>query len=56
MDTSHILKKVGNDKDVPVAFIFKKDCLLIGLRNYTPDKWKKISVAGAKEGDVVYGY
>jgi len=39
-----ILQKKGNDKDVPVAFIFKNDKLLIGLRNYTPDKWKAISV------------
>jgi len=39
-----ILQKKGNNKDVPVAFIFKNDKLLIGLRNYTPDKWKTVSV------------
>lgn len=38
------LQKVGNNKDVPIAFIFKENELLIGLRNYTPDKWKNISV------------
>lgn len=38
------LKKVGTNRMCPVAFIFKDDKLLIGLRNYTPDKWKKISV------------
>jgi len=45
-----ILQKKGNDKDVPVAFIFKNDKLLIGLRNYTPDKWKAISVWTAPGG------
>lgn len=44
------LKKKGDNKDVPVAFIFKGDKLLIGLRNYTPDKWKKISVWTAPGG------
>lgn len=38
------LKKVGTDKMCPVAFIFREDKLLIGLRNYTPDKWKEVSV------------
>ena len=47
-----ILQKIGGEKDVPVAFIFRDNKLLIGLRNYTPDKWKDIS--GAKEGDVVF--
>lgn len=50
-----ILHKKGNNKDVPVAFIFKNDKLLIGLRNYTPDKWKTISVwtvpGGRCDGD-----
>jgi len=39
-----ILHKKGSNKDVPIAFIFKNNKLLIGLRNYTPDKWKNISV------------
>lgn len=39
-----ILQKIGTQKDVPVAYIFKDNKLLIGLRNYTPDKWKNISV------------
>lgn len=45
-----ILQKIGNSKDVPVAFIFKDNKLLMGLRNYTPDKWKKISVWTAPGG------
>ncbi|KKU47607.1 MAG: hypothetical protein UX67_C0033G0003 [Candidatus Woesebacteria bacterium GW2011_GWF2_46_8] len=44
------LNKAGNNKMCPVAFIFKDDKLLIGLRNYTPDKWKKISVWTAPGG------
>jgi ADP-ribose pyrophosphatase YjhB (NUDIX family) len=44
------LKKVGTNKMCPVAFIFRDDKLLIGLRNYTPDKWKKISVWTAPGG------
>ncbi len=39
-----MLQKRGSHYDAPVAFIFKKGKLLIGLRNYTPDKWKDISV------------
>ena len=45
-----ILQKIGSDKDVPVAFIFRDNKLLIGLRNYTPDKWKDISVWTAPGG------
>ena len=45
-----ILQKKGGNKDVPVAFIFKGDKLLIGLRNYTPDKWKNISAWTAPGG------
>lgn len=44
------LQKIGNNKDVPIAFIFKNDKLLIGLRNYTPDKWKSVSVWTAPGG------
>lgn len=45
-----ILQKIGGNKDVPVAFIFRDNKLLIGLRNYTPDKWKDISVWTAPGG------
>ena len=44
------LKKVGTDKDAAVAFIFRNNKLLIGLRNYTADKWKEISVWTAPGG------
>ena len=44
------LQKKGSNKDVPIAFIFKNNRLLIGLRNYTPDKWKSISVWTAPGG------
>ncbi|MFH0749536.1 MAG: NUDIX hydrolase [Candidatus Gottesmanbacteria bacterium] len=50
MKNNSILHKIGNEKDVPVAFIFKNKCLLMGLRNYTPDKWRKISVWTAPGG------
>lgn len=51
MDKLHtILQKKGNNEEVPVAFIFKNNKLLMGLRNYTPDKWKKISVWTAPGG------
>ncbi|HLD90335.1 MAG TPA: NUDIX hydrolase [Patescibacteria group bacterium] len=45
-----ILQKKGGNKNVPIAFIFKNDKVLIGLRNYTPDKWKNISVWTAPGG------
>ena len=38
------LNKVGNIKTGSVVFIIREDKILLGLRNYTPDKWKKISV------------
>lgn len=38
------LSKIGNSKICPMAVIFKDDKMLIGLRNYTPDKYKQISV------------
>lgn len=44
MKVNTILQKIGGSKDVPVVFIFKGKKLLIGLRNYTSDKWKRISV------------
>ena len=39
-----ILQKRGSNKDVAVAFIFKGNKFLIGLRNYTKDKWKDITL------------
>ncbi len=45
-----ILQKIGKNTDVPVAFIFRDGQMLIGLRNYTPDKWKDISVWTAPAG------
>ena len=45
-----ILQKKGTDKEDTVAFIFKENKLLIGLRNYTADKWKDISVWTAPGG------
>ena len=50
MKNLSVLKKVGGNTDVPVAFIFRDKKLLIGLRNYTPDKWKDISVWTAPAG------
>ena len=50
MKTNSILQKIGKSTDVPVAFIFRGEKLLIGLRHYTPDKWKKISVWTAPSG------
>ncbi len=38
------LSTVGSNKLCPVVFVFKGNMILIGLRNYTPDKWKAISV------------
>lgn len=39
-----ILSKIGNEKIVPCTLVIKNNKILIGLRNYTPDKWKDISV------------
>ncbi|MFH0852351.1 MAG: NUDIX hydrolase [bacterium] len=38
------LNGVGNPKICPVVAIVRKGKVLIGLRHYTPDKWRKISV------------
>lgn len=40
----NILSKIGNEKIVPVALVVKDQKILLGLRNYNPDKWKEISV------------
>jgi len=38
------LKQDGHDLSCPAAVIIKDNSILLGLRNYTPDKWKEISV------------
>ena len=38
------LNKVGTSLICPVAVLIKEDSILLGMRNYTPDKWKDISV------------
>ncbi len=38
------LLKMGNPNICPGAVIVKNACILLGYRNYTPDKWKSISV------------
>jgi len=38
------LSKVGEKTTCPVAIIIKNEKVLMGLRHYTPDKWKTISV------------
>jgi ADP-ribose pyrophosphatase YjhB (NUDIX family) len=44
MNTIEKLNETGTDKICPVAFIIKDKKILIGLRNYTPEKYKDISV------------
>ena len=39
-----VLKRTGNRKACTCAIIIKDSKVLIGLRHYTPDKWKNISV------------
>jgi ADP-ribose pyrophosphatase YjhB (NUDIX family) len=43
MQTNH-LEKLGRITNCPVVAIIKDHKILIGLRNYTPDKWKDVSV------------
>jgi 8-oxo-dGTP pyrophosphatase MutT (NUDIX family) len=38
------LSEIGTDKTCPTVLLFKNGKLLVGLRHYTPDKYKKISV------------
>ncbi len=38
------LKEFGSNKTCPIAIIMRDGKLLTGYRNYTEDKWKKISV------------
>ncbi len=38
------LRQKGDGLTCPVAIIIREGKVLMGLRNYTPDKWKTISV------------
>lgn len=38
------LSKIGDSTTCPVAVIVRNEKILMGLRHYTPDKWKTISV------------
>jgi len=44
------LNKAGTNKMAAVVFIVRNNKVLIGLRNYTADKWKEISVWTAPGG------
>lgn len=39
-----ILQTVGTDNTCPIAVLIKNNKILLGLRHYTPDKWKTVSV------------
>ncbi len=41
---NNYLNKPGDGITCPIALIMKDGKFLVGYRNYTPDKWKKISV------------
>lgn len=43
-ELSEKLSEHGTDKTCPGIFLFKNGKMLIGLRHYTPDKYKEISV------------
>lgn len=38
------LSKIGNETTCPVAIMVRDGKILTGLRNYTKDKWKDVSV------------
>lgn len=38
------IKNIGSTTSCPVAVMVRDNKLLLGLRNYTPDKWKDVSV------------
>ena len=38
------LSELGDTSICPAAVIVRNNSILLGMRNYTPDKWKKISV------------
>lgn len=44
MTTQEQLNRLGDGFICASAIILKNDSILIGLRNYTKDKWKEISV------------
>ena len=41
---TQMLTKIGSEKTCTAVLIYKNNKILLGLRNYTPDKWKEISV------------
>jgi 8-oxo-dGTP pyrophosphatase MutT (NUDIX family) len=41
---NNYLNKLGDGITCPISLIMKDGKFLVGYRNYTPDKWKKISV------------
>jgi ADP-ribose pyrophosphatase YjhB (NUDIX family) len=43
-DLEQKLNRKGNILLCPTAIIVRENSILMGFRNYTPDKWKKISV------------
>jgi ADP-ribose pyrophosphatase YjhB (NUDIX family) len=43
MDIPRLLD-LGDERTCPAAFILKDFKVLVGLRHYTPDKWKAVSV------------
>jgi len=43
-ETLQKLSQLGNEKVCPVAIFIKDEKILCGLRHYTPDKWKIISL------------
>ena len=44
------LKEIGNELMCPIAIMLRGNDFLTGYRNYTPDKWKTISVWTAPGG------
>ncbi len=38
------LSKIGGQLICPMAVVIRNNSILLGLRNYTPEKWKAISV------------
>lgn len=49
------LAKIGDEKKCPVAIIVRNRAILLGMRNYTPDKWKEISVWTTPGGRCDFG-
>jgi ADP-ribose pyrophosphatase YjhB (NUDIX family) len=43
-EMKNTLAKTGNGKDCAFAVIIRGKKILLGQRNYTPDKWKAVSV------------